>query len=44
MPKQWKYITLYMLLAYLAFVAAINIAKHEVLEDEKAQQQQVAHP
>lgn len=35
MPRQWKLIALYMAIAYLAFVAAINIAKHQVIEDEK---------
>lgn len=38
MSKQWKLIALYMVVAYLAFVAAINIAKHQVIEDEKRAQ------
>jgi hypothetical protein len=34
MPKQWKLITLYMIIVYLIFVASIHVAKHQVLEDE----------
>lgn len=38
MPKQWRLIALYMVLAYLAFVVAINIAKREVIADEQRAQ------
>jgi hypothetical protein len=32
-PRQWKFIALYMVIAYLVFVICIQIAKHEVDAD-----------
>ena len=37
MPRQWKLIAIYMVVAYLAFVAAINVAKHQVMDAEQTQ-------
>ncbi len=40
MPRQWKFIALYMVLAYLAFVAVIHNARNSVEHPDASQSAQ----